>query len=163
MLPKVTTAPMQLFLSEVEGTSYGGVLREINAFLHHRKDADDDFLRRQKDKSQKYVADSYQLSETITSEFIGHLMEGLKARIGMFVSVHTDFLLAFSLSAQVVILPSLLATFLFLHTLLLFQRKTEHKNADPSRVTLVPLPHKPLSKLTRPTTSKKNTRRDSHR
>jgi hypothetical protein len=81
MLPKVTTTPMQLFLSEVEGTSYGGVLREINAFLHHRKDADDDFLRRQKDKSQKYVADSYQLSETITSEFIGHLMEGLKARI----------------------------------------------------------------------------------
>ena len=81
MLPKSTPTEMQFFLSEVEGTSYGGVLREINAFLHHRKDADDDFLRRQKDKSQKYVTDFYQLSETITSEFIGHLMEGLKARI----------------------------------------------------------------------------------
>jgi vacuolar-type H+-ATPase subunit C/Vma6 len=72
---------MQLFLSEVEGTSYGGVLRDINAFLHNGKDADDDFLRRQKDKAQKYIADSNDLSEKITSEWIGRLMEGLKTRI----------------------------------------------------------------------------------
>jgi hypothetical protein len=131
MFPKVATTPMQLFLAEVEGTSYGGVLREINAFLHHRKDADDDFLRRQKDKSQKYVADSYQLSESITSEFIGHLMEGLKARIKYVCFRACRFLACFFTICSGCSFTSLLVAFFLVHTLLLFQRKTEHKTCSP--------------------------------
>jgi hypothetical protein len=127
MLPKSTPTEMQFFLSEVEGTSYGGVLREINAFLHHRKDADDDFLRRQKDRSQKYVADSYQLSETITSEFIGHLMEGLKARIRYVCFRALNIFLSFFTICSGCAFTLTSCHLILVHTLLLFQRKTEHK------------------------------------
>jgi hypothetical protein len=69
------------FLESIKNESYGPILADIHSFLLTRKDHDDTFLRRQKNRVQKHLEEEREVYEKLTSHCITNLQNGFRVRV----------------------------------------------------------------------------------